>query len=396
MLKKSLLVITLISSMYSQNIDDVVTNTINRNYTLKALESSISIAKEQIDLVSKWKNPTLTFGITDIQFEDITKRDKEAMQAEFIGFSQVIPMGNKLEIEKEIATNDYVISKYQMKDKKLQFKSNIYKYIYNIQLQKERLSLFEELKKNTKKLEKLLTALYKYNKASQVQILNTQILYQELNLKSQKLKTLLNTTNLKLEQLTYTRIQDIDFNTNIKTINISKDIESHPKILSLMKTSTKFTNISKLEKEKKNSDVKMSLTYFHRDSKFNNYINLAFAIPLSVYGSEDIKSLKAKFKAIKTDNKIKDMKLTFQNRLTTLQQNIDDSIITFNIIKNNIIPKHLQLQKTLQNYNAYNKADTKSLIKNLNEIIKYKIKAIDEKQKYFNALATSYYFSKEI
>ncbi|WP_072679489.1 TolC family protein [Arcobacter sp. LA11] len=404
MFKKSLLISVLIANLSlinAQNItiDNIVETTYSNNYTLKALEESIKSAKEQINLSSKWKNPTLTFGATDIQFDDITRRDLEPMQGQFIGFSQVIPMGDKLEIEKKIATNDYQISKYSIEDKKLQYKSKIYEYIYKIKLLEERLSLFEEFKSNTSKLENLLTELYKYNKASQTQILNTQIMYQELNLKSQKLKTMLNTINLKLEQITYKKIEDINIHTNINEIILSKDIESHPKILSLTQVSKKQENISILEKEKKNSDIKVSLTYVQRDEKFEDYVNVAFAIPLSVYGSEDIKSRKAKFKTLEINNKLKDMKLTFKNQIKTYQQNINDSIITLNIINKNIIPKIKQLQKVLETYNSFNsykKVDSKSLINNFNEIIKYRLKAVDEKEKYFSALAKSIYFTKEI
>jgi len=404
MFKKSLLISVLIANLSlinAQNIaiDNIVESTYSNNYTLKALEESIKSAKEQINLSSKWKNPTLTFGASDIQFDDITRRDLEPMQSQFIGFSQVIPMGDKLEIEKKIATNDYEISKYSVEDKKLQYKSKIYEYIYKIKLLEERLSLFEEFKSNTSKLENLLTELYKYNKASQTQILNTQIMNQELNLKSQKLKTMLNTINLKLEQITYKKIEDININTNINEIILSKDIESHPKILSLTQVSKKQENISILEKEKKNSDIKVSLTYFQRDEKFEDYINVAFAIPLSVYGSEDIKSRKAKFKTLEINNKLKDMKLTFKNQIKTYQQNINDSLITLNIINKNIIPKFKQLQKVLETYNSFNsykKVDSKSLINNFNEIIKYRLKAVDEKEKYFSALAKSIYFTKEI
>ncbi len=404
MFTKSLILTSIIlcssfSISNAQSIDEVVNNTINKNYTLKALENSIDIAREQIDLASKWKNPTLTFGATDIQFDDITKRDLEPMQAQFIGFSQTIPLGNKLEIEKKIASDDYEISKLLLEDKKLQLQSKIYEYIYNIKLLEERFSLFEEFKQNTNNLKKLLTKLYKYNKASQIQILNSQILYEELNLKSQRLQTMINTLNLKLEQITYSKIENIDFETNIKDIKLSPNIESHPKILELIQSSNKFENISTLEKERKNSDIKMSLTYFDRDSKYENYVNLAFAIPLSIYGSEDIKSRKAKFKAMEINNKIEDTKLTFKNQVKIYQQNIDDAQITFNIINKNIIPKQLELQKVLENYNSfssYKNIDSSTLIKNLNEIIKYRLKAVDEKENYFNALAKSSYFTKEI
>lgn len=403
MFNKSLILIFFIfCSSYSmtnaQSINEVVINTINKNYTLKALENSIDIAREQISLASKWKNPTLSFGITDVQFDDITKRDLEAMQSSFVGFTQTIPIGDKLEIEKKIANDDYEISKFLLEDKKLQLQSKIYEYIYKIKLLKERLSLFKEFKKNTKNLENLLNKLYEYNKVSQIQILDSQILYEELNLKSQRLETVINTLNLKLEQITYSKIENINFETKIKDVKLSTDIQSHPKILELIQNSNKFENISNLEKEKKNSDIKMSLTYFNRDDKFEDYINLAFAIPLLVYGSEDIKSRKAKFKAMEIDNKIEDTKLVFKNQIKIYQQNIDDSQITFNIINKNIIPKQKELQKVLQNYNSFNSfknIDTTNLIKNLNQIIKYKLKAIDEKEKYFDALAKSSYFNKE-
>ena len=403
MFNKSLILISfLLCSSYSiinaQTIDEVVARTIEKNYTLKALENSIDIAREQISLASKWKNPTLSFGITDVQFDDITKRDLEPMQSSFVGFSQTIPIGNKLEIEKKIASDDYEISKLLLEDKKLQLQSKIYEYIYKIKLLEERLSLFEEFKQNTKNLESLLNKLYEYNKVSQIQILDSQILYQELNLKSQRLETIINTLNLKLEQITYSKIENINFSSKLKDIKLPTNIQSHPKILELIQNSNKFKNISNLEKEKKNSDIKMSLTYFNRDDKYEDYVNLAFAIPLSVYGSEDVKSRKAKFKSMEIDNKIKDTKLVFKNQIKIFQQNINDSQITFNIINKNIIPKQKELQKILENYNSFNslkKIDSSNLIKNLNEIIKYKLKAIDEKEKYFDALAKSSYFTKE-
>ncbi len=403
MLKKSFilsgLLIVTTSSIQAKNIDDVVTETLNQNYSIKALESSIDITKEQIELSTKWKNPTLSIGATDIQLNDITTRDKEPMQAHFIGFSQTIPVGEKLEIQKSIAQDEYQISKYEVLDKKLQLKSKIYQYIYNIKLLEERLSLFEKYKVNTLNLEKLLKELYKYNRANQAQILKTQIMTQELNLKSQNLKAMINTLNLKLEQITYTKQENIDFDNRLKNITLYNNVEKHPKLLSIKQSSKKFENLSKLEIEKKYSDVNMNLTYFQRDSKYEDYVNISFAIPLSIRGSEDIKSRKAKFKAVEINHKYNDMKLTFENKLKTFQQNINDAHISYNIIKKNILPKFNQLEKTIETYNSfssYKNMDSKALINNLNEIIKYELKAIDEKQKYFTALASSLYFNEEI
>ena len=401
MLKKSLLLSSLLffNILQASSIEDIIDNTFSNNYSLKALDEAIKASKQQIELSQKWKNPTLSFGATDIQINDISRRDLEPMQAQFIGLSQIVPLGNKLQIAKKIAKNDYEIAKYLLEDKKLQYKSKIYEYIYTIKLLEERLSLFEEFKVNTLNLEKLLKQLYKYNKASQIQILNTQIVYEELNLKSQKLKTLLNTINLKLEQITYKKIENINIDTKIKIHILETNINKHPKISSLYQLSRKQDNLSVLEKEKKNSDIKVSVNYFQRDSKYEDYVNIALSIPLSIYGSENIKAKKAKIKTIQINHQLQDTKKDFENKIKTFQSNIDDSLKTLNIINKNILPKFNHLQKVLESYNSYNTSkmiDSTTLIKNLNEIIKYKLKAVDEKQKYFQALAKSIYYTKEI
>lgn len=401
MMKKKLFLFTLIilasfSLANAQTIDNIIENTFKNNYSLKALEESIKSTKEQIALSSKWQNPVLTFGINDIQFDDISKRDLEAMQSQFIGFSQIVPIGEKLQRKEKIAINDYQISKYLLEEKKLQYKSKIYEYIYKAKLLEEKLALFQEFKSNTLKLEELLTKLYKYNKATQIQIINTQVLYQELNLKSQKLQTLLNTINLNLEEITYEKVKNINIDTKIKKIKLLTNINSHPKILSLIQSSKKQDNISILEKEKKNSDIKVSLNYFQRDEKYEDYVNIAFVIPLSIRGSEDIKSKQAKIKTIEINHNIQDLKSSFKNKIKILQENINDSIITLDIINNKILPKFNQLQKVLESYNSLQKIDSKSLINNLNEIIKYKLEVINQKDKYFSAIAKSIYFTKEI
>ncbi|WP_421715632.1 TolC family protein [Arcobacter arenosus] len=400
MLKKSLVIASFfVITSNAQTLDNLVNSLLEKNYTLKEISSSTDVLKEQISLSYKWNNPVLSFGATDLQLNDITKRDKEPMQAHFVGITQNIPLGDKLEISKNIAVDDYEISKLQLEDKKLELKALVYEYAFKIKLIEERLALFEEFKINTKKLESLLQNLYKYNKASQEQIINTQIMYKELKLNSSKLTRALNSLKLKLENLTYEKIETIDFDTSLEEKNISIDISSHPKILELNKLIEKSSKISSLEEEKKYSDIKMNLTYFQRDEKFEDYVNLSFAIPLSVYGSEDIKATKAKLKSVQLKHKLEDIKFNFKNKIETIKQNLDDSLITFNIIQKEILPKQEELQKILENYNTtlmYKKIDTRVLIKNQNEIIKYKLKAIDEKENYFTSLAKTYYFDKDL
>lgn len=401
MLKQSLTLILLssllTSSIYAKEVKQVVNEAINTNSSLQALEQSILLAKEQIDLAGKWQNPILNFGANDIQFDDISKRDLEPMQAQFIGLNQMIPIGDKKELEEEIARDDYELSKLVLADKKLELESKIYEYIYNIKLVEERVALFSKLKQNIAELQKLLEEFYKYNKASQIDILKVQTLYDELDISEQKLNNNLRVFKLQLEQLTYTKFKDIDISTELEKVTLVNNIDLHPKILQIEKNIEKFNTTSKFEEEKKNSDINFGVKYFQRDSKYEDYINISVAIPLSVYGSEDIKARKAKFKANEYKNLLQDSKLKFTNQIKILQDNIDNAFYSYKKLNESIIPKYNQIQKTLESYNRFSslkQIDSKQLIRNLNELIKYKLKAIDEKQKYFTNLSNSIYFTK--
>ncbi|RXJ77602.1 hypothetical protein CRV03_05055 [Arcobacter sp. F155] len=401
MLKQSLTLILLssllTSSIYAKEVRQVVNEAINTNSSLQALEQSILLAKEQINLAGKWQNPILNFGANDIQFDDISKRDLEPMQAQFIGLNQMIPIGDKKELEEEIARDDYELSKLVLADKKLELESKIYEYIYNIKLVEERVALFSKLKQNIAELQKLLEEFYKYNKASQIDILKVQTLYDELDISEQKLNNNLRVFKLQLEQLTYTKFKDIDISTELEKLTLVNNIDSHPKILQIEKNIEKFNTTSKFEEEKKNSDINFGVKYFQRDSKYEDYINISVAIPLSVYGSEDIKARKAKFKANEYKNLLQDSKLKFTNQIKILQDNIDNAFYSYKKLNESIIPKYNQIQKTLESYNRFSslkQIDSKQLIRNLNELIKYKLKAIDEKQKYFTNLSNSIYFTK--
>lgn len=397
--KKYLLIFLLPLFVEAQPINTIITSALENNSTLKALEYSINIAKEQISLSTKWDNPIVNIGATDIQFNDYKDRDKEAMQAQFIGLTQSVPLGNRLKIAKTVASNEYIISKYNLEDKKLELKSNIYEIAYKIKLLEKKISLFAQFKLNIKKLESLLIDFYKYNKAKQKDIISVQILYNELNLKQQQLQTFLDTSYLKLEELSYQKFSTIDLNTDIKKIVLSKDISAHPKILSFKQAEKRFTNLSKLENEKKVPDVKINVTYFERSTKFEDYMNISLFFPLPVYGKENIKATKAKFQSRQIKNQLNDITNKFLISIDTLQKNIDNSINRYDIITKNILPKYDLLQKVLESNNRYllkTNIDTKELIKNQNEIIQYKLKAIDEKEKYFSSLAKSYYFTRNM
>ncbi len=371
-------------------------NAYKKNKELKSLEASLDVARQQIAVASNLSNPILNFGATDIWLSDIQNRDSEPMQAYFLGITQSFPLTKKLETKKKISRNEYQIQKYNLEDRKLKFKSDIALYAYNIALIEQRVLLFTELEENLAKLETFLKELYRFNKANQNQILKTQVLKDEIKVKKIDLYNLLQVQTLSLEKITYTKYENININLELKERKLLANTQEHPKLLNLNEQIKKYENVAKFEKQNKNSDLKVSLTYFERDEKFEDYVNLGFAIPLSIYNTENINSRKATFKTLELKNSFEDMKVKFENEIQVFQSNLDSSVKRYKIIRNEILPKLNQVQKNLENYNSFSGINSTELVKNLNEIIKYELEAINEKQKYFTNLAKSYYFSKEL
>lgn len=395
-MKKLLLsTIAAISICSAQNIEQIVNDTLSNNYDLKSIEKSIQVAKQEIAISKNWQNPVVSIGANDIWFDRPFDRDKEAMQAQFIGISQVIPINDKLDIMEDLAKKDEKINQLFLEDKKLELKSQIYAYVYSILVLEKKLALLNSYQNNVIKLEKLFKALYKYQKASQNEILNSKISFENINLKKQNLKNMIENLYLKLDEISYTKINTIEENIDIKEISFSKDILTHPKIKILNENILKLNDFSKLEDAKKYSDIKVNFAYFQRDDKFKDYANVSVSIPLSIHDTENTKSLIAKVKANAKKDDLKTLEKKFDVQIDLLQNNLNNAYLNYKLIEQKIIPLKEKIQKNIENYNSFEKIKPQEMIKNLNELISIELSALDEAQNYYDNYSKLVYFSQK-
>lgn len=395
-MKKILLCSSLTVCLLSAvTIDELVKNTNENNYDLKSIDKSIEVANHQISLSKKWQNPTLSLGLNDLWLNDLSSRDKEAMQASFIGLSQVIPTGSKLEIKEKIAQKDRNIQMLNLEDKKLELESKVYEYVYTILLLEKKYKLLESYEQNIKKLETLFTSLYKYQKVTQNEILNSQISALDISLQKQNLKNMIDNSYLKLEQITYTKIDKIDENIDIKKINLLSINQEHPKFKTLEEMANKSKNMADLEAEKKIPDVMLNVAYFQRDSRFNDYVNVSVSFPLPIYDTENTARLQAKMNMNETNDKLEQLKHNFSMQSEILKNSLNSSYTNYNLIEEKIIPIKEKIQTNIETYTSFDKIKPQESIKNLNELISYEIKAIDELQKYYEAYSALLYFTNK-
>jgi len=395
MIAKSLILSSLIiSSSFSLGLDDIVNLAIQNSYDLKKMDKNIQITNEDIKLSDKWKNPTLTIGANDIQFDEPFARDNEPMQANYIAISQIIPINNKLTYQKNMAIENKNIAQMDIENKKLKLASMIYDYGYNILINKEKLSLLNKYQKNTQELQTIATSLYESGKVAQIVPLKAQLLNSKIQIQMENIKYKLKMSKLKLEELTYSENLVFDEPLELQNIHmISEDIDSHPVMKSINFKNKKFSNLAKLEESKKYSDIKVNLGYFQRDKKYKDYVNLSFSIPLPIYGSEDVKVAIARYKIAQTNDDMQIIKTKFLKNFSMLSVDMKKSFANYKNLTKSMVPQRKFIQENIETHYGLGHMKSVDLLANINETISLEILALDELAKYYSAYAKSKYYT---
>ena len=384
----------LASSLLSAvTIDELVKNSFEKNYDLKSLNKSIKVADEQIKVSKNWENPMLAFKINNIGLNKPLSNQKEYG----VELSQVIPIGRTLDIEENIAKKDRNIKQFDLEDKKLELESKIYEYSYNILILEKRYKLIENYLKNIEKLEELYSSLYKYQKASLNEVLNTKVSYLDLKLELDNLKTMIDNLYLNLELISYEKVQTIDENIDIKEINkafINQElIITHPKVKTLEEDSSKYKEMASLEEAKKYSNVTLSVEYMQNQEQ--DYGNVTVGIPLPLYKTENINALKAKLNSNETNDKLDSFIHNLSLQTNIYLNNLNQSARNYRLIQKEIIPLKQKIQTNIENYNSFELVKPEESINNLNELITYETKALDEALKYYESYSQLIYFTNK-
>lgn len=245
-------------------------------------------------------------------------------------------------------------------------------------------------------MESLYNSLYKYQKASLNEILNTQISKLDLQIELENLKTSIDNAYLNLEQISYEKIENINEKLSLKPISkefIESDLLTHPKVKVLEENSLKYKQIAKLEEANKFSEVTLSVEYMQ--NKEQDFANISVAIPLPIYKTENLNKVKANLNSNETNDRLQSLlhNLRLQNKIYL--NSLNQSAKNYELIQKEIIPLKVKIQKNLENYNSFDLIKPQDNITNLNELLNYEIKALEEALKYYEAYSQLIYFSNK-
>ncbi|MFW3328539.1 hypothetical protein ACN9JT_08810, partial [Aliarcobacter butzleri] len=137
----------------------------------------------------------------------------------------------------------------------------------------------------------------------------------------------------------------------------------------------------------------VSLEYMQ--NKEQDYANVTVAVPLPIYKTENVNRIKAKLNANETNDKLDSLLHNLSLETQIYVNNLNQNVRNYEVIQKEIIPLKQKIQKNIENYNSFEKSNPQDSIKNLNELITYELKALDEVQKYYENYSKLIYYSNK-
>ena len=393
-LKILLLTALLLSSSFSQELEIIVKDALKNSYEIKQKQKGLLFDEQNIALSSIWKDPIFSAGANDVQFDEPFKRDKEAMQTQFISLSQVVPTNDKLAKKELIFKKQKEISELQLKDIKLKLASKIRELGYSFVITQKKIKLLKEYQKNTKELEDVAYVLYESKGIKQTVPLNAKLLNSKLQIQMQNLEYRLKSLKIKLEELTYKKIDQVETSLE-KRDDLSIDIKTHPAILALQTKVKKQNETAKLERAKKIPDIKLNVGYFQRDSR-DDYLSASINFALPVRGIQEIKQSKAKYQALISKDKLESLKITFKSKVDLFYEQMQTAYNNYKILQDDMKGQKKYIGQNLALHAQLGHMNSIDLIQNINDTISLEMLALDSLESYFSSYAKSLYFTGEL
>lgn len=391
MLKYLILLSLIVSSINAINLNSMMKIVKRNSKDLSVVEQKIKMAKENMKLVTKWDNSILGLGINDIHLNNMTSRDLEAMQSQYISLSQIIPTNGKLAIKENIERKGSEVYRLLLKDKILRIESILREYLSKRMITLKKLKLINSYLTNISKLKNLYKELAKTDVKNHTKYVNSNILYSKLLIKKNNLKSQLKIIKLQIEKILYKKIYKISFRLKaplrVKRINILH----HPFILSKQESINREKYNIKLQYAKKIPDMKLNGGYFNRVNR-NDYLSLSLSMPLTINGREKINIQKAKILKMQKYDELEISKNSFRSEIKILREIMKSSYKNYKMIKSQILPQKKHIKEMLNSDILSKDIGSDSVVNSVNDVIKEELLGLNELDRYYNAYSKLTYF----
>ncbi|WP_455757149.1 TolC family protein [Sulfurimonas sp.] len=328
--------------LFSESLDVLIENAKNSHNSLKTIEQRVSAIDDEYQVSRNFADPSISLSMSDIQFDDPTKRDLEPMQFTSINFKQKIPyFGKRDAVSKKIDAKKQKIS-LTLDETKVKLVKAIKISAYSIWQIEQELKIINEYINLTKQNIELYSAYGSNDTSSHMSIMSAEMTLSELRIKESRLKSSLVGLYERLSYLSAMEVKSVELDMDVNT---PKDVSFY--------TSTKGANLTYKIKEttlsEANEDIKVKeldsyidpvvqVGYYHRDA-FKDYANIGIAFSLPIYGTQDSKAEISRKLALAFKSEVVDADNSIKAQIIQTHAKLLSAYKIYDIIQNQSMPQ---------------------------------------------------------
>lgn len=310
MLRTILILLLLVSTSLSKNLDEIVSYALDSHNSLKVIETRLSIVDDSVELTKNFTNPIVSFTVSDIQLDDISNRSLEPMQFTSLSFKQKVPYFGKRAAKKALAKAKKDVVYGSLKEAKVALVKKIKLTAYTIWEYEQKLHVTDKKIDLIKQSIELYSAYSSSGSGAMMDVTNSKLRLLEFEISKTKIKSTMMSLFKSLSYLSSQNITFLNLHVEIgelKTFNEYlidlEDNHSYKKELAKVKEKNSLVKVRDLDLK---VDPFVSVGYFYREDR-KDYVSLSVGAALPIYGSETTKSQQARKELLLANVRSSDM-----------------------------------------------------------------------------------------
>ena len=304
----------------AQTLQETIEQSIMNNYQLQILEEEQGITQEQADIEGFWADPTVQIGINDIQTDKPFSRNIEAMQNQYVSFSQSIPLSNRLQVASKLEKEKVKVIEVRKEALKVEIAYGIRKAFIDAHYSQKTLKILDNYITFLRKPMRLLINLAAVERNSVEQYIQTELLQKSYQLQRQNSLQRIEIAKEQVELIGNFEIDSFSDEVKLKHYEQSDLEQLFEKVQEspTLGVATALEEVAKrgveLAQEKTQADITVTGGVYQRFDR-NDYVSFSVAYPLYTHGKQQ----KQKVQAMKRANI---QELTYQKTSVELEQGI--------------------------------------------------------------------------
>lgn len=323
-------------------LDAVIERALHSHNSLQAIEQRLNAQDHTISATRNFANPEISFGINDIQLDDLADRSREAMQTTSVSLKQKFPSFGKRDAATRQSRAQKGVIASTLEEAKVKLVEQIKMSAYGIWEADEELKIIDGYIKVTQQNIELNTAYSATRIGSHMGIMSAELTLSQLKIKKSRYESMRKALYSKLSYLAAQPVAALEIDLAVEEpqameVYVSQLANNRGYAAKTSEVLAAQSNVD-VQALSGNVDPFVQVGYFYRQ-EFKDYMNVSVGMALPIYGSETESTEAARKIALSKASAGQDYLERLKGEVGGLYAQLEDAYAIYRIIHDESMPQ---------------------------------------------------------